>query len=300
VSEKIEEVSHRAGFVSIIGKPNAGKSTLMNSLMGEKLSIITSKVQTTRHRIMGIMSGADFQIVYSDTPGLIQPHYELHKAMMRYVYTALEDSDVLLFLVDAEEEWSDEHQNFLDLIQKANVPIILLLNKIDKLSETELQVQIDIWKEKLPVHEAIISISALNATNLNQLVEKVRSLLPLHPAYFDKDELTDKTERFLASEIIREKIFLHYEQEIPYCCDVAIMDFKDKGKILYINAMIYVERQSQKHILIGTDGNMLKKMGTDARKDLEAFFGKKVFLEQFVKVVADWRKSTDKLKRLGY
>lgn len=294
---QIVEENHKAGFVSIVGKPNVGKSTLMNQLVGEKLSIITSKAQTTRHRIMGILNGDDFQIVYSDTPGIIKPMYELHQSMMRFVQSSLTDADVILFLTDIFEQY-DENE-VIEKLKKVQVPVFLLINKIDLAKEDQIAEKIEIWKEHFP-EERIFCISALKNENVAIVFDQVLANLPLHPAYYPKDELTDKPERFFASEIIREKIFKNYKQEVPYACEVVITEFKDKEDILVIRSEILVERQSQKGILIGQKGLMLKKLGIEAREDLEKFFGKKVFLEQFVKVAEDWRKDRRKLDNFGY
>lgn len=294
---QIVEENHKAGFVSIVGKPNVGKSTLMNQLVGEKLSIITSKAQTTRHRIMGILNGDDFQIVYSDTPGIIKPMYELHQSMMRFVQSSLTDADVILFLTDIFEQY-DENE-VIEKLKKVQVPVFLLINKIDLAKEDQIAEKIEIWKEHFP-EERIFCISALKNENVAIVFDQILANLPLHPAYYPKDELTDKPERFFASEIIREKIFKNYKQEVPYACEVVITEFKDKEDILVIRSEILVERQSQKGILIGQKGLMLKKLGIEAREDLEKFFGKKVFLEQFVKVAEDWRKDRRKLDSFGY
>jgi GTPase len=298
---------HRAGFVSIIGKPNVGKSTLMNVLVGERLSIITSKAQTTRHRIMGIINGADFQIVYSDTPGIIKPQYELHKSMMRFVYTSLDDADIILFITDIFEKYDEE-----DVIQKlkqiafspANAdekkPVLfLLINKIDLATQEEVQEKIVFWQELLNPTD-ILAISALTGFNTENVLPKIMEHLPEHPPYFEKDALTDKPERFFASEILREKIFLNYKKEIPYSSEVVITAFNEKEDIIVVQAEILVERESQKGIIIGDRGKMLKKTGTQARQQMELFFQKKIFLETFVKVEPDWRSRENTLKRFGY
>jgi GTPase len=293
---------HKAGFVNIIGKPNVGKSTLMNALVGEKLSIITSKAQTTRHRIMGILNGEDFQIVYSDTPGIINPAYELHKAMMRFVYSALEDADVALFMTDVYEDFSEEDKFLKDVIENINnsaTKVIFLLNKIDQKKETEVNQKLQYW-EKIIKAEKYIPISALHAANLDLLFNAIVENLPEHPPYFPKDELTDKSERFFAAEIIREKIFLNYKKEVPYSTEVVIEDFKETEDIIRIRAEIYVERKTQRSIIIGKGGEAIKKVGIQARQDMEAFFGKHVYLEQYVRVEEDWRKSSSKLGRFGY
>jgi len=292
-----EEKKHKAGFVNIIGKPNAGKSTLMNQILGEKLSIITAKAQTTRHRIMGIASHPDFQIVYSDTPGIIEPKYALHKAMMRYVESALEDADVILWVTDILEKHNEEQ--VIEMLKRASSPIILLINKIDLVNKNAVEKKIEYW-ENQDFSKEIFSISALKGHNVAQVFAKVLEILPEHPPYFPEDTLTDRSERFFASEIIREKVFLNYSQEIPYATQINIEEFKEEEKIIRIRAELLVERNSQKGILIGKAGAALKKVGTQARKDLEAFFGKKVFLEQYVKVSADWRKNKHRLGAFGY
>ncbi|MCU0445530.1 MAG: GTPase Era [Microscillaceae bacterium] len=292
-----ENTPHRAGFVSIIGKPNVGKSTLMNRLVGEKLSIITAKAQTTRHRIMGILSSPDFQIVYSDTPGVINPKYELHKSMMRFVHSSLEDADLILWVTDWQEKF-DENEVW-EKIKEVDTPIFLIINKIDLDKSNELAAKLTEWQTRF-APENIIAISALKNKNLDVLFQKILEKMPLHPPYFPEDELTDRSERFFASEIIREKIFENYQQEIPYACEVIIQDFKDKEDILVIRTDILVERDTQKGILIGKKGESLKKLGVEARQELEKFFGKKVFLEQFVKVEEDWRKKKNKLDYFGY
>jgi GTPase len=292
---------HRAGFVSIIGKPNVGKSTLMNVLVGERMSIITSKAQTTRHRIIGILNGKHedipFQLVYSDTPGVIKPSYKLHDSMMTFVKGSLEDADVVLFVVEIGEK-AAEHE-VLPLLKRTEAPVVLVLNKIDLSNQEEVKQKMEEWDNEVNP-AAIIPISALEKANIGTLFDAVVSRLPFHPPYFDEDELTDKPERFFASEIIREKIFLNYRQEIPYSSEVVITEFKDKEDIIVIRAEILVERKSQKGIIIGEKGEMLKKIGTQARQDLEEFFGKKVFLETHVKVEPDWRSKENKLRQLGY
>lgn len=292
---------HRAGFVSIIGKPNVGKSTLMNVLVGEKLSIITSKAQTTRHRIMGILNGnhegTPFQLVYSDTPGVVTPAYKLHESMMTFVKGSLEDADVVLFVVEIGEKAADHE--VLPLLRRTQAPIVLVLNKIDLSNQEQVDAKINEWQQALEP-AAIVPISALLNANIQTLFDAIVTRLPVHPPYFAEDELTDKPERFFASEIIREKIFLNYRQEIPYSSEVVVTEFREKEDIIVIRAEIMVERQSQKGILIGDKGSMLKRVGVQARKDLETFFGKKVFLEQFVKVEPDWRSKENKLRQFGY
>lgn len=288
---------HKAGFVNIIGKPNAGKSTLMNALMGEKLSIITSKAQTTRHRITGVLTGEDYQIVYSDTPGIIDPKYPLQKAMMNFVQQSLEDADILLWVIDATDP--EAQDLVIEKIKRANTNLVIGLNKIDLVAQEKAQEIISLWQKEFP-NMSIVPISALNKFNTDVLLEKIKDALPEHPAYYDNDTLTDKSERFFASEIIREKIFLYYDQEIPYSTETVITSFKETETIIRIQAEIIVERDSQKGILIGKGGKSLKKVGVEARKDMEAFFGKQVHLEQFVKVEKDWRKQERQLSRFGY
>jgi GTP-binding protein Era len=288
---------HKAGFVNIIGKPNAGKSTLMNALMGEKLSIITAKAQTTRHRIMGILTGENYQIVYSDTPGIIDPKYPLQKAMMNFVQQSLEDADILLWVIDVTDF---ENQDLvIAKLQRVQTSIIIALNKVDLLSQEKVQERIVQLQKDFPT-SPIVPLSALTKFNTDFLLERIKETLPEHPAYYDEDTLTDKSERFFASEIIREKIFLNYEQEIPYCCEVQITSFKEDEKIIRIQAEIIVERDTQKGIVIGKEGKSLKKVGIEARKDMEAFFGKQIHLEQRVKVEKDWRKQERQLGRFGY
>ncbi len=296
-AQKPSETPHKAGFVSIIGKPNAGKSTLMNRLVGERISIITSKAQTTRHRIFGIVSGTDFQIVYSDTPGVIQPRYELQKSMMRFVHASLEDADCIVLVTDIFEEYDET--DVLTKIAHSELPIILLINKIDKAKENVVETKIAYWKDKLP--EAIIlPISALEGTNVEQVFDLLLQHMPVHPAYFDKEELTDKSERFFASEIVREKIMELYKQEVPYSSEVVVTEFKERDDMIVIHAEIYVERQTQRAIIIGDGGAAIKKLGIKSRETLVQFFGKKVFLETHVKVEPDWRSKPHKLKYFGY
>lgn len=289
-------MTHKSGFVSIVGMPNAGKSTLMNQLVHEKLSIITSKAQTTRHRIMGILSGEDFQIVYSDTPGLLEPKYKLQESMMYFVKSSLEDADVVLLVAGLDEKYDED---MLNRVAAINVPLIFVLNKCDLSVGSQSYDKMNYWKEHVVAKE-YISISALNGDGIDELFDLILSNIPEHPPYYPKDEMTDKTERFFAGEIIREKIFLNFEQEVPYSCEVEITDFIEEEELLRIRAEIYVERKSQKGILIGKGGEAIKKLGTDARKDLEAFFEQKVFLETFVKVADNWRKDDRGLKRFGY
>ncbi|MCB0493868.1 MAG: GTPase Era [Cyclobacteriaceae bacterium] len=288
--------THKAGFVSIVGKPNVGKSTLMNKLVGENLSIITFKAQTTRHRIMGILSGDDFQIVYSDTPGLLEPKYELQKKMMTYVQVSLEDADLVLLVVELGEKYDP---TLFERLKHIKSPIFLVINKIDLAKGSQLDDKITYWKRQLDP-KAIIPVSAISGENVDQLLQEIIKQLPEHPAFYPKDDITDKNERFFASEIIREKIFLNYEQEIPYSTEVSIEEFKEAENIIKIRAIIYVERDSQKGIIIGKAGASLKKVGIEARKDLEDFFSKKVFLETHVKVADNWRKQKQSLKQFGY
>ena len=291
-----ETPEHKAGFVSIIGKPNVGKSTLMNQMVGEKLSIITSKAQTTRHRIKGILSGQDFQIIYSDTPGILKPEYELHKSMMRFVNSSLSDADVVLFVTDIYENFDD---NLEETLKKINVPYVFILNKIDQAKGTQADDKMAYWKEHVKAQD-YIAVSALEGKNIDKVFEGIVKNLPEHPAYFPKDQLTDKPERFFAAEILREKIFTNYKKEVPYSTEVEIEEFKEDEKIIRIRGIIYVERKSQKGIIIGHKGGPLKKVGIEARQDLEHFFGKQVYLETFVKVAENWRKKDINLKRFGY
>lgn len=291
-------MSHKAGFVNIIGSPNVGKSTLMNLLVGERLSIITSKAQTTRHRIMGIVNTDDYQIVYSDTPGLVNSAYALHDSMMSFVSTALQDADILLLVVEIGQEGLN-HLATLEKIVASDVPIIIALNKIDNSDEEKVVEQIDHWKKLIPRAE-IFAISALHKFNVESLFDRLVKLLPDSPPFFDKEEMTDKPLRFFMSEIIREKIFIHYKKEIPYSSEVEIESYIDKPDIVHIHANIMVERPSQKGILIGHKGLGLKRVGTEARKDMEVFLDKKVFLKLFVKVDKDWRSKASRLKHYGY
>jgi len=289
---------HKSGFVNIIGNPNVGKSTLMNALVGEKISIITKKAQTTRHRIMGIVNGEDFQIVYSDTPGVLKPAYKLQESMMRFVESALDDADVILYITDTYET-PNKNQDFLDRIQNLGAPIILVINKIDLTTQERVTAQVELWSKILPKAH-ILPVSALHGFNTEGLVKMIKDILPEGPEYFSKDTLTDKTMRFFASEIIREKILLHYRKEIPYSVEVEIEEYKETAKLDSIRAIIYVGRDSQKSIVIGHQGKMLKWVGTEARLDLEKLLDKKVFLELYVKVDPEWRNNDSKLKRFGY
>ncbi|MBS3772302.1 MAG: GTPase Era [Bacteroidales bacterium] len=291
-------MDNKAGFVNIIGNPNVGKSTLMNQLVGEKLSIITSKAQTTRHRIMGIISGENFQIIYSDTPGIIEPHYKLHEKMLRFIDLALEDADILLYVTDIREKY-DKHLDYIEKIKKTDIPVILIVNKIDLARENELEPILSKWKKMLP-HAHIIPVSALKGYYLPEVFDKILELLPENPPYYPKDALTDKPERFFVSEIIREKIFLNYEKEVPYSTEVQIEEFKDTDQILNIRATIYVMRDSQKAILIGSRGEAIKNIGIRAREELEAIYEKQVFLDLYVKVHKEWRDKDGFLKSRGY
>jgi len=291
-------MSHRSGFVNILGNPNVGKSTIMNALVGEKLSIITPKAQTTRHRIMGIVNGDDFQIVYSDTPGIIKPRYKLQKSMMNFVNIALTDADIILYVTDVTER-SDDETGYTGKIRESGIPVIVAINKIDLSNQTDLERIAGSWKKKFP-DSPVIPLSALKSFNLDTLLNAIISKLPEGAPYFPKDQLTDKYERFFASEIIREKILLNYQKEIPYSAEVEIESFKDEKDLIRIRALIHVTRESQKGIVIGHKGEKLKKTGTEARHDLEEFFGRKVFLELYVKVTKEWRDKPQELKRFGY
>jgi len=291
-------MSHRAGFVNIIGNPNIGKSTIMNALVGEKLSIITSKAQTTRHRIMGIVNGEDFQIVYSDTPGIIKPKYKLQEAMMSFVKIALNDADVILYVTDVKEDPSSEKE-LKQRIKESAIPVIIAVNKIDLSNQEELEKITSAWKGSFP-GSPVIPVSGLNKFNLETLLNAILSRLPESEPYFPKDQLTDRYERFFASEILREKILVNYRKEVPYSVEVEIESFTEEVKLTRIRALIHVTRESQKGILIGHRGSMLKKVGTEARQDMESFFGKKVFLELYVRVTKDWRDKPAMLKRFGY
>ncbi|MFA6838604.1 MAG: GTPase Era [Dysgonamonadaceae bacterium] len=294
----MDEQKHRSGFVNIVGNPNVGKSTLMNRLVGEKISIITAKAQTTRHRIMGIVNKPEYQIVYSDTPGVLRPNYKLQEQMLNFSLSALDDADVLLYVTDVVET-IDKNDEFLSKVQNSTVPVLLLINKIDLTQQTELENIVLHWHEVLPNAE-IYPISALNNFSIELVKNRVVELLPDSPPYFDKDALTDKPARFFVTEIIREKALLYYQKEVPYSIEVIVEEFKDESDIIRIRAVILVERDSQKGIVIGHKGEALKKLGTEARKDIEKFFEKKVFLQLFVKVEKDWRNRDNMLKRFGY
>ena len=289
---------HKSGFVNIIGNPNVGKSTLMNALVGEKLSIITSKAQTTRHRIMGIVSGEDFQIVYSDTPGILKPSYKLQEAMMKFVTGAVADADVILYVTDTVER-GERSAGIIDRIRQSGVPAIVVINKIDLTTPEALEALVDKWQGELP-EARIVPASAKENFNIEGLFKTILDLLPEGPAFYPKDTLTDKTLRFFASEIIREKILRFYDKEIPYCCEIEIESYKEEPAIDRIAATIYVARDSQKGILIGHKGEKLKRVGQAAREDMEQFLGKKVFLQLFVKVNDDWRNNERQLRRFGY
>jgi GTPase len=291
-------MTHKSGFVNIIGNPNVGKSTLMNILLGDKLSIVTSKAQTTRHRIHGIVNTENYQIVFSDTPGILKPHYKMQEAMVGIVKTAIEDADMILYVTDVVET-VDKNYEYIAKVNQSEVPIILVINKIDLCKEGELPLIIKKWKELMPKAE-VIPVSALEKFNVENVLARVIELLPEGPAYFEKDALTDKSERFFVTEIIREKIFLTYKKEIPYSVTVIVESFKEDDKIIRIKSAIIVSRESQKGIIIGKGGLVLKKVGTRARIDIEKFFGKKVFLELFVKVEKDWRDNDRLLREFGY
>lgn len=289
---------HKSGYVNIIGNPNVGKSTLMNSFLGEDLSITTPKAQTTRHRILGLLNSEDYQIVFSDTPGIIKPGYALQEHMMDFVESTFEDADVFLFLTEPNEKPLKDDR-FLKKLQGAKVPVLLIINKIDLTEQAELEKVVAHWQELLPSAE-IYPVSALNNFNTDVLLERILELLPEAPAYFSKDDLSDKDERFFVSEMVREAILKNYKKEIPYAVQVEVEEFKEEETIIRIRSTIYVERDTQKGILIGHQGNMIKRMGTDARKRMEAFFKKKVFLDLFVKVRKNWRQNEDQLRRFGY
>ena len=289
---------HKAGFVNIVGNPNVGKSTFLNAVVGENLAITTPKAQTTRHRILGIVNGDDYQVIFSDTPGIIKPAYEMQEAMMDFVKESFEDADILLYMVEAGEK-DLKNEAFFNKIKNAKVPVLLLINKVDQTDQEKLEEMIKYWQEKLPNAE-IFPVSALHGFGVDQVLNRILELLPESPPYFAKDQLTDKSERFIVNEKIREKILKHYKKEIPYAVEVETEEFKDEGDRIRIRAIIYVERDSQKGIIIGHKGAGLKRIGTEARKDLEKFFGKKIYLELYVKVNKDWRKKAEQLKRFGY
>ena len=291
-------MAHKAGFVNIIGNPNVGKSTLMNAFVGEKLSIITSKAQTTRHRILGIVNGEDFQMILSDTPGIIKPAYQLQESMMDFVKSAFEDADVLIYIVEIGEK-ALKDENFQHKITNSKVPVLLLLNKIDKSDQSSLEEQVGYWSEKIPTAE-IHPISALEGFNVTEVLNRIIELLPESPPFYPKDTLTDKPERFFVNEIIREKILMHYKKEIPYSVEIDTEEFFEEESIIRMRSIIMVERETQKGIIIGHKGAALKRVGVEARKDLEKFFGKQVHLELYVKVNKNWRSDQNQLKRFGY
>ena len=288
---------HKAGFVNIIGNPNVGKSTLMNALVGERLSIITSKAQTTRHRIMGIVNGEDFQIVYTDAPGIVNPHYKLHEQMMGFVNNALEDADLFLLVTEVGETF--KNQEVLTKIVNSTTPVILVINKIDLSNQQVISEKIDYWQKQIP-RAIVVPASATERFNIDTIFDHIINLLPENPPYFPKDELTDRSMRFFVSEIIREKLLLFYQKEIPYSCEVAVESYEEKEGVDNIHAVIFVERESQKAILIGHQGKSIKKVGIEARKDIEEFTGKKCFLNLYIKVMKDWRNSDRALKQFGY
>lgn len=289
---------HKAGFVNIVGNPNVGKSTLMNVLVGERISIATFKAQTTRHRIMGIYNTEDMQIVFSDTPGVLKPNYKLQESMLNFSNSALSDADVLLYVTDVVET-PDKNGEFIQKVRQQSAPVLLLINKIDLTDQEKLVKLVEEWKELLPKAE-IIPISAANKFNVDYVMKRIKELLPDSPPYFDKDQWTDKPARFFVTEIIREKILLYYDKEIPYSVEVSVEQFKEDAKMIHIHAVIYVERDSQKGIIIGKQGKALKKVASEARRELERFFGKTVFLETYVKVDKDWRSSDKELRNFGY
>jgi len=291
-------MEHKSGFVNIIGNPNVGKSTLMNALVGEKLSIITSKAQTTRHRILGIVNHDDYQIVFSDTPGIIKPAYELQSSMMDFVKSALDDADILIYMVEVGEK-ELKNEGFFQKIINSEIPVILLLNKIDTSSQEAVEEKVEYWKEKVP-NALVFVISALERFNVDSLFDKIIELLPEAPPYYPKDQLTDKPERFFVNEKIREKILIHYKKEIPYAVEVETEEFVEEENIVRIRAVIMVERETQKGIIIGHKGTAIKRVGAESRKDLEKFFEKKVFIELYVKVNKNWRSDKNQLKRFGY
>ena len=293
-----ETKRHRAGFVNIIGNPNVGKSTLMNALVGEKLSIVTAKAQTTRHRIMGIVNGDDYQIVYSDTPGILKPNYRLQQSMMNFVDTAIGDADIILYVTDTVEK-GDKNDEYITKLQKIDCPVVLVINKIDISDQAQVLELMNWWKEQLP-KAIIFPASAQEKFNLDNIFDAIVGNLPYAPAWYDKDVFTDKNLRFFASEIVREKIFLNYKEEIPYSCEVVVEEFKEGAERYDISAVIYVMRDTQKGIIIGKGGQSLKKVGTQARIDMEDFFQKKVFLSLYVKVDPDWRESKKELRKFGY
>lgn len=291
-------MAHKAGFVNIIGNPNVGKSTIMNALVGEKISIITRKMQTTRHRIKGIVTGEDFQIVYSDTPGILKPNYKLQETMMKFVDTALVDADVIIYVTDVYEK-AGKNIEYVDKVRKSNVPVIILINKIDLSNQVDATNLFNQWTGEFP-GATVFLVSALEKFNIEPIFDRILELLPESPPFFPADDLTDRNERFFLQEIIREKILLNYEKEIPYSVEVEVEEFKEEEKIIHVRAIIHVTRDSQKGIIIGNQGRMIKKVGTEARLDAEEFFGKKMFLELVVRVAKDWRDKDSQLKKFGY
>lgn len=291
-------MAHKSGFVNIVGSPNVGKSTLMNQLVGEKISIVTSKAQTTRHRILGIVNDEDYQVVFSDTPGVVNAAYKMHEVMMDYVNMSIKDADVLLFITDTKENEMN-HKETLERIQKLNVPVFCLINKIDLSNQAEVMERIAYWQEKLP-KAVVFPISALHGFSIPQVWEQILELIPESPAYYDKEEISDRPMRFFISEMVREKIFIHCQKEVPYSCQVEIEEYKEEENITRIRVLIIVERDSQKGIIIGKGGEMLKRIGRESRMDIEKFIEKKVFMETYVKVDKDWRGSDQKLKKYGY
>lgn len=291
-------MTHKSGFVNIIGNPNVGKSTIMNALVGEKLSIITSKMQTTRHRIKGIVNGDDFQIVYSDTPGILKPNYKLQETMMKQVHTALTDADIILYVTDVVED-PEKNKDYIDRIRQSAIPVIVLLNKIDLSNQESVIKLYSYWTDIFP-GAPVFPISATEKFNLKQVFDQILEFLPEGPAFFPKDELTDRSERFFMQEIIREKVLLHYQKEIPYSTEVEVEEFREEQGLTRIRAVIYVERDSQKGIIIGKGGTALKRVGTEARQEAEEFFSCKIFLELYVKVAKEWREKDNSLRRFGY
>ncbi len=297
VCNQVENM-HKAGFVNIVGNPNVGKSTLMNALVGERISIATFKAQTTRHRIMGILNTDEMQIVFSDTPGVLKPNYKLQESMLNFSESALTDADILLYVTDVVEQ-PEKNSDFVEKVKAMNIPVFVLINKIDLSNQQALEQLVELWKETIPQAE-IIPISAQAKFNVDYLLKRIKELLPDSPPYFGKDQWTDKPARFFVTEIIREKILLYYDKEIPYAVEVVVEQFKEEAKMIHINAVIYVERDSQKGIIIGKQGRALKKVASEARKELERFFDKTIYLETFVKVDKDWRSSDKELKNFGY
>lgn len=292
------KMKHKAGYVNILGKPNVGKSTLMNAMVGEKLSIITSRAQTTRHRIHGILNGPDYQVIFSDTPGILDPSYKLQDAMLKAARSALVDADILIYLIEMDES-PDPEDSFFQKVARTKVPVLLVINKIDLSNQVQVRKCMEDWENMLPLAE-IIPISALKNFNVDSILKRILDLLPESPPYYPKDALTDKSERFFVGEMIREKILLYYKQEIPYAVEVEVESFKEDDRLIRISAQIYVERESQKGILIGNEGKALKKVGRESRLDMEDFFQKKVFLELHVKVKKDWRNNERFIKNFGY